>query len=782
MADVKLTPPYTLCINRLSNIDGGRAVIRKAKKAQTAGARLGEIKDFEKVSPVVETAVENEMYDLSDGFFLVAQLIDPVEQLRVFLFIGSLDDAEDWLEEHRFYKWILREEDQDVDFVLVTDPSENIPLIPDIDTNISELRKNLPLLMDISNEEWTSMKLPEEAEVFLKRVTTDDWQRNANGVRTIITQNSSVEDASFATDILTHAHKKEWDALKRRIELRTGLAKVIGNSEKVKAINALQNSEKFVTWEDTDSLPDDAPWLDWMLFLHAKQKEFVNKNFNGPARLRGVSGSGKTCVMVHRARYLAKKYKQNILLVTLTTSMKKLLDHLIELLCGTEHVFIKTSTVNSIATDVCQIGGVLNKFHVTNRTMAPHHDKEAGRRCLEKIINHPEFNSSQLAKIPNGELKKFIDEEVEFVKQRFLPDEYDKYFGERRVGRQYPQFKEKARSIVLVGVNERDSYLKGKHYEDSNGVVQRAVELIKGTSQHSNGPHYRSVMVDEVQDLSQLEIRLLAGIRSSNGQKVTELENGLFLVGDGAQTIYKKGFAFNRCGVDIANRSYALLKNYRNTIENLKAAYGLVSKYEFADVDEDNFAKPIEPHLSSRHGEKPFIIRCKTKSEETSFVVEKIKEILDSQKKHDELAGYAEMTEVPICVIGFNNYDRKWILNALVKRKIDACELRQDVEWQNNSVKISTAESAKGHEFHTVFIVGVEKGKIPNAYEPEEEWRREAAKMYVAMTRAREELYMTYTIENGRYASEFLASIQEECQECKIDNGKLTLLDKWNIG
>ena len=776
MPDVKLTQSYTHCINKLSSMTGGRTVIRKAKKAQKDGASLGEIKCCEKVTSTVETAIDNEMYDLNDGFFLIVQLIDPVEQLRVFLFIGSMDDAEDWLEEHQFYRWILREEDQDVDYVLVSEPSKYIPLIPDINTTVSELRKNLPLLLDINDEEWANLKLPEEAELFLKRVTTDDWQRNANGVRTIITQKSSIEDASFAADILTHAHKKEWDALKRRIELRTGLAKVIGGSEKVKAINSLNNSEKFVTWEDTESLPDDAPWLDWMLFLHAKQKEFVNKNFNGPARLRGVSGSGKTCVMVHRARYLAKKYKQNILLVTLTTSMKKLLDHLIELLCGPEHVFLKTSTVNSIATDVCQIGGVLNEFHVTNRTMTPHHDKEAGRRCLEKIINHPEFNSSQLSKIPTGELKKFIDEEVEFVKQRFLPDEYDKYFDERRVGRQYPQFKEKARSIVLVGVNERDSYLKGKYYEDSNGVVQRAVELIMRTSLHSKGPHYRSVMVDEVQDLSQLEIRLLAGIRSSNGQKVTDLENGLFLVGDGAQTIYKKGFAFNRCGVDIANRSYALLKNYRNTIENLKAAYGLVSKYEFADVDEDNFAKPTEPHLSSRHGEKPFIIRCNTQNEETSFVVKKIKEILDSQKKRDELAGLEGITEVPICVIGFNGYDRERILTALVKKNIVACELRQDVEWKENAVKISNPELAKGHEFHTVFIVGVEKGKIPHGFEPEEEWRREAAKMYVAMTRAREELYMTYNTGNKRYASEFLASIQEECQVCKIDNGELSLL------
>ena len=76
-------------------------------------------------------------------------------------------------------------------------------------------------------------------------------------------------------------------------------------------------------------------WVDWMLFLHPDQKEIVDRDFNGPSRLLGVSGSGKTCVLVHRALYLAKKYKEPVLITTINHSLAELLkglvDQLIEL-------------------------------------------------------------------------------------------------------------------------------------------------------------------------------------------------------------------------------------------------------------------------------------------------------------------------------------------------------------------------------------------------------------------------------------------------------------------
>ena len=50
----------------------------------------------------------------------------------------------------------------------------------------------------------------------------------------------------------------------------------------------------------------DSPWDKWMVFLHPSQREIVEKDFAGPARVAGSAGTGKTIVALHRAVRLAK--------------------------------------------------------------------------------------------------------------------------------------------------------------------------------------------------------------------------------------------------------------------------------------------------------------------------------------------------------------------------------------------------------------------------------------------------------------------------------------------
>ena len=44
-----------------------------------------------------------------------------------------------------------------------------------------------------------------------------------------------------------------------------------------------------------------------MLFLHPSQRKLVEKNFNGPARVTGGAGTGKTVVAMHRAKEIVRK-------------------------------------------------------------------------------------------------------------------------------------------------------------------------------------------------------------------------------------------------------------------------------------------------------------------------------------------------------------------------------------------------------------------------------------------------------------------------------------------
>jgi DNA helicase-2/ATP-dependent DNA helicase PcrA len=90
-------------------------------------------------------------------------------------------------------------------------------------------------------------------------------------------------------------------------------------------------------------------------------------------------------------------------------------------------------------------------------------------------------------------------------------------------------------------------------------------------------------------------------------------------------------------------------------------------------------------------------------------------------------------------------------------------------DFSNNAVTLMTLHAAKGLEFPAVFITGLEESIFPHsrslydAGEMEEERRL----MYVGMTRAKEELYLTYAVERTLYGgrqhnppSRFLSDIE----------------------
>jgi mRNA-degrading endonuclease RelE of RelBE toxin-antitoxin system len=60
----------------------------------------------------------------------------------------------------------------------------------------------------------------------------------------------------------------------------------------------------------------DYPWERWAVFLHPEQRKLVEKNFNGPAKVAGTAGTGKTIVALHRAAHLARTSPQSRVLLT----------------------------------------------------------------------------------------------------------------------------------------------------------------------------------------------------------------------------------------------------------------------------------------------------------------------------------------------------------------------------------------------------------------------------------------------------------------------------------
>ena len=79
------------------------------------------------------------------------------------------------------------------------------------------------------------------------------------------------------------------------------------------------------------------PWEKWTIFLHPAQLGLVERNYNGPARVSGSAGTGKTVVALHRAAFLAKSNPDaRILLTTFSDALANLLRAKFQLLVHQE--------------------------------------------------------------------------------------------------------------------------------------------------------------------------------------------------------------------------------------------------------------------------------------------------------------------------------------------------------------------------------------------------------------------------------------------------------------
>ncbi|MGF1834800.1 3'-5' exonuclease [Photobacterium sanguinicancri] len=765
----------------------GQDAIKKTRAAMQEAASEGQISELQRTYHGESRLPNAEKYNLGDGYRLVIQLVDGKEKLRAFLFVGDHEDTESWLESHKDYKWVKSKKDNTLEFIQISsaEPRENKLVEPDL--NSSEELLILPLLRHVSDIDWKNLNVSQPLKDYLVGVTGEDWECDPNGVIDHIEESSDAETAIIFDDIISHAHKGELRELSQRINLAIGNVELAAPAHLESAMLDPVNSETFVTWDEVDQLPSDASWADWLLFLHPEQKKIAVRDFKGPARLRGVSGSGKTCVMLHRARYLAKKYKQPILLVTLTESMRKLLESLIKELCGVEASYIHTYTINGLATNI--IENIHPKGDKIYTKVYQEMENTFETDSLKLIKEHPNYKKSKFVNFDDYKLKKFVSEEIFYIRSRLEYSAFNLYLDTKsfkRIGRRIGLTKDE-RKIILDVTLSKIEQLKSLHKLDYEGVIHFAYSLLNCNKEsiessiktdinlagivdnlRSYAP-YRCVLVDEVQDLSQLEIAMLSSLRANDELRLSDAENGLFLVGDGAQTVYNKGFVLKHCGVNVANRSYILKKNYRNTKEIMIAAYSLIEKYEFADVDEDNISKPTKPDLPCKTGEKPFVIKTKNSKEQVNFIANKVKSIISEYQNINETDGYPQ-----ICIIGLNNVLRKNITLKLSTLNINCAEIKNFVNIDNtNKVSISTIESAKGFEFSYVFIAGVSDDLMPNN---SNDISREVSRLYVAMTRAEDELYITYSTERNQTASPFLMDFCDCCNELEYKNGSLSLL------
>jgi superfamily I DNA/RNA helicase len=460
---------------------------------------------------------------------------------------------------------------------------------------------------------------------------------------------------------------------------------------------------------------------DWMLFLAAPQRYLVTRNYNGPARLKGVAGSGKTVIAIHRARLLAQRAQQNgkrILFFTFGNRLPSVISYLLSQLAGD---------------DAPELGAIeCRTFHQwCTQYLAEHGitlcvDAEVQRSALSAAIEQvrPRYSDLRLLNRPAN----FFTDEIRYVLKGKALCTLEEYLALDRTGRG-TALQPRERMAVYEIYQAYQAGLQAQGCCDWEDFILQALQVLE--NEEGETP-YQAAIVDELQDLTEATLRLIRRL-------VPPGADDLFLVGDGLQRIYPGGISLRKIDIDVTGRSSLLRRNYRNTQEILRAAHAMMRDNRFDDL-EDEKAEAEEPEYSLRRGELPLLRRFNLPEQEIDWVASEIQRLQSEAGYHPE--------EMVILYRGRKPYQEliSTRLQAFIPVELD----RDPLSYFGPGLKHTTFHSAKGLEFKVVFVVGVTDGSmVPHdnwslqGDELEDYLAREQRLLYVAMTRARDLLYLT---------------------------------------
>jgi len=229
-------------------------------------------------------------------------------------------------------------------------------------------------------------------------------------------------------------------------------------------------------------------------------------------------------------------------------------------------------------------------------------------------------------------------------------------------------------------------------------------------------------LVDEIQDFGTLELAIIRKLTSKQ-------ENDLFLSGDIAQQVYNKHHQIKIAGITILPNAYLkILKNYRNSREILTASYEVFKN----NIDESKYRTDdfeiLNPEFANFSSPKPFLRKGDSLSNEFFSAFNYLNDILDEKEKGC----------IAICDYSIYEIEK---LGEMFKLPI----LNGSNDIGNERICLSDLEQTKGFEFDRMIVINVSKDVFPNPMFPQEEIFREISKFYVAMTRAKKELIISYS-------------------------------------
>jgi superfamily I DNA/RNA helicase len=713
-------------------------------------------------------------YDLSnDAHRLVTVQTDGYIYL---LFVGTHDEEDKWLDQNRGLTITVHTDTKKIQVTHITRIEEGGARESAGPNFAASTDENIPYLKRLEGfdvrEVVPQAFLVKQLEALNENSTEDDIQEITRHIA-----ESDAETGVMLLDVLLELRAgNKYRALARIEQFRGKATDVAADPAlEAKALQSQVNSENLVVLselEDEEIRKLFAPdkFQEWMLFPHKEQKRIAEKDSDKPVVLMGVSGSGKTCVLVHRARYLARKYPgERILLLTLNRSLCRLLHNLVQALCSPEE--LKT----------IQVLAFYDYFEKLTRHFGPAEYLEQLRQLAQKHPQGGEIQATIRQVNPSLYAREFdplSKETLDDTWKLFLEQPYVQtllgYFTDRiRAYDERVEIRDYLReelSLVRSAVptsTRREGYLelersgRAIRFDERTRQLVLDLLLLYEETMLSGGlldelsltltllPHllqlnwlppelgFRCLLVDEFQDLSTRDLALLRRIAASK-------ENSLFLTGDTVQRILVKDLRLGAVGLDIINSSWERIKkNYRNSKQILKAASRLANVYGERARGQGVEMEVLDPELAERETSKPLAI-----------AVSDGKEIAVAYQLARECLQVGSAIPWAIC-IATAAPDEMSIKKVLEQRPNDfpvqVDVLTGDYNRNRDTMTVGGIADVKGFEFAMIIIVGCGAKYLPPTNGCSEEAWRHALRLYVAMTRGRDQVALIYSGEPSKF-------------------------------
>lgn len=697
--------------------DGGQS----RKKADRVRVVLGSLREPDPFSGYSvtnhgESRISNAVkYDLGEGWRLVTQ---QHEKACIFLFVGDHEDADRWLEGQKGLKFAVR----DHHAVVVPGAGEAIshpgrhradhhdePLADRLDQDgMDHVFDGLPRSIARKLEVLDARSTTQELEVILADVPEPKKGLAYSVFNLLLAGNydgaqSQVDFSMGRIDALEQVEEGDL------IEVKDG--------EDIRRLRL--GSREYQDW--LKSFEKRSTWQEWFLYLHPEQEKVVQANYAGVSQLSGVSGAGKTCVAVRRALRLAEVEGARVLLLTLNRSLAGLLNQLVEASCVNEDVRrrIEVTSFFELAQKLLHEFEPENDLIYSDVTWRHHeHVDLVFREYYRQWLNNTSakvllpLHKSLTARGVNSET--YLREEFDWIRSAVRPADREVYLTMERKGRKFGILSER-RADVLEGLRGWERKMRDIGVADYLGLTAALARHLPAIT-----ARYSNILVDEAQDFGTTELSVIR-------QLAEQGPNDIFLCGDVAQTILPKHRNLTEAGINSFARE-RIRKNYRNSREILKAAYEVLRKNLSEDMLDSEDLEILDPKFANFSGNTPMALAAETIEEEIAYA-----------RAYAQTALKGGARTVCLAFAGFSARDVKTFASRCAVTALDGA-----YDPSSDALVFCDLEQTKGYEFDVLIILNCRDGVLPPFDAPEEEAYRASCKLYVAMTRAKRELILSF--------------------------------------